>query len=142
MSDLNVITKQVYKLRGDKKTNGTYAMTEINILDENTYECAAVEMKSDGKHFLIIQKGSDEKLNQYEAEMISDGKPVTGVGYIESNDGNVWFVRYLIGSQKDKAALSDFFKAVQERISKDFGFRGWSVNGKGELTITKGEYFY
>lgn len=143
MSNQTVITKQLYNLRGNKKTNGTYLVSVIDTLDENKDECVCRVIDKNGeKSFIIIQKNDDSNTSQDEADVTYGGKAVTNVSYIESGCGNTRFVRYVIGDQTDEKSLESFFEAVHNRLTQEFAFRGWSVDHTGVLTIKKPEYFY
>jgi hypothetical protein len=141
MSKKTVITKQLYNLRGNKKTNGTYTVSVINTLDENQDECACSLIDKEGeKSFVIIKKNDDLNIGQEAADMTYGGKPVLNVSYIKSDDCNTWFERYVTGNQDFEH--QSFFEAVQKRIAREFVFRGLSIDDEGVLTIEKPEYFY
>lgn len=144
MKDSTVVTKQTYLLTGNKKTNGTFKVELVDVIDENSSECVCREFINGEKHFNIVVKNKDGKVNGQEmADMVEANKYVMGVDYLKSDDERgVYFVRYLEGDHTEKAALSNLFIAVEERMRKNAMFRGWTISEKGVLLAKKAEYFY
>lgn len=143
MSELTVITKQTYLLTGDKKTNGTFKVALVDVLDESSGELVCRELIDGDKHFNIIIKNNNEQYDQEWADMIEPNNDVIGVSYLKSDDiCGMYFERWLEGDHTSKDALPDFFSAIEERMKKVVMFRGWTISNKGVLTTKKPEYFY
>lgn len=139
-----VVTKQLYRLIGNKKTDGTFEAEVIDTLDENNNQVLCREIINGDKHFNILIKNAGNKIYDQEmADMIEPNNDVMGVSYLKTDDDdNMYFVRYLDGDHTDPQALEGFFAAVQERIKKATMFRSWTIDSVGVLTKKKNEYFY
>lgn len=144
MSELTVVTKQTYFLKGNKKTNGTFKAELVDVLDENSNECVCRENINGDKQFNIIIKNKLGNIESQEiADMVMPHNNVMDITYLEANEDREFFViRYLEGNHTNENALVDFFKAVELRLKGNMMFRGWAVSDQGVLTTKKAEYFY
>lgn len=144
MNEPTIITKQLYRLSGNKKTNGTYQAVVLDTLDENDYECVCREIIDGDKHFSIIIKNEPDNIcSQEVADMVEPNSDMTGIDYLKPNEASgMYFVRYLVGDHTDEASLRKLFEDVEKRIKKVALFRGWVISADGVLTAKKAEYYY